>query len=329
PISQRAFPDLSASFLVIALAKRKPEHRALPDARLRPDAPAVALDDAAGDRQPDACAFELILAMQALERAEQFADVAHVEPHAVVANENALLQLVAPAQRLSLCPEPAGADLDHRAHARTRVLQGVADQADEHPKHQRAVTVDGGQFADAPLNVSAGAQRLELGDRLLHQVAERGELAVQLHLGETRQVEKSVDQRAHLLGAALNLIEVDLRLARVRRAAVFPQHLNVCVDQPQRRPQIVRNRVSEIVDLPPRSLQFRRTPPETFLERGAACVGGGFRLPLRRIDYLTLAFRRLRLVGHRDLASSYRPPPHPPQQGRTKHVRAAGEAGSW
>ncbi len=55
--------------------------------RLRPDAPAVALDDALHDRQADAGAFIFLRAVQPLEDAEELVGVAHVETGAVVADE--------------------------------------------------------------------------------------------------------------------------------------------------------------------------------------------------------------------------------------------------
>src|SRR5262245_703117 len=45
---------------------------------------AMTLDDALGQRETDAGAFEVLHAMQALEHSEQLADVLHVEADAVV-----------------------------------------------------------------------------------------------------------------------------------------------------------------------------------------------------------------------------------------------------
>src|SRR5690349_4447441 len=50
--------------------QREPEGRAALGARLGPDAPAVGLDHAPADRQPDAAALVAVLAMQPVERAE-------------------------------------------------------------------------------------------------------------------------------------------------------------------------------------------------------------------------------------------------------------------
>lgn len=51
--------------------------------RFRPDSPAVALDDAVDDRRSNAGSLELLGAMEALEGAERFLGLFHVESGAV------------------------------------------------------------------------------------------------------------------------------------------------------------------------------------------------------------------------------------------------------
>jgi hypothetical protein len=63
------------------------EGRALVDRCINPDPAAVALDDALHDRQTNACAFELIVAVEPLEDVEESVGVFHVEYRAVVPNE--------------------------------------------------------------------------------------------------------------------------------------------------------------------------------------------------------------------------------------------------
>ena len=52
--------------------------------RLRPDAPAVTVDDALDGCQPDAGAGKFTRRVQALERAEEFVCVRHIEASAVI-----------------------------------------------------------------------------------------------------------------------------------------------------------------------------------------------------------------------------------------------------
>jgi len=82
-----------------------------------PDAPTVVLDDSLDGSQANAGSFEFILAMTALENAEEFARVFHVEPGAVVADEiNHFLTLLERAD-FNLCWIPA-----------TGVFEGISHQ---------------------------------------------------------------------------------------------------------------------------------------------------------------------------------------------------------
>src|SRR3989338_1178669 len=58
--------------------------RTLANPAFRPHPPAVLGHDALDDGQPDAGALEFIHAMQALEYAEQFIRILHVEPDTVI-----------------------------------------------------------------------------------------------------------------------------------------------------------------------------------------------------------------------------------------------------
>src|SRR2546428_9281155 len=65
------------------------EGRSFADGAFRPSPAAVAVDDAAHGRQPDANAGKFALAVKPLERAEQLVGVDHVEANAVVPDEQA------------------------------------------------------------------------------------------------------------------------------------------------------------------------------------------------------------------------------------------------
>jgi hypothetical protein len=71
-------------------AQRQSEREGGPLIRLavRPDPPAVPLDDPLNDRQAYAGAFEVARVMQPLENAEQLVDVPHVEAGAVVPHDD-------------------------------------------------------------------------------------------------------------------------------------------------------------------------------------------------------------------------------------------------
>ena len=80
----------------------------------------IALNDAPDVGEPYARTLELLHPVEALEDAEELVYVSHVEPHAVVADEEVGLRFVLHA-----------ADLDHGPLARTRVFEGVREQVPE------------------------------------------------------------------------------------------------------------------------------------------------------------------------------------------------------
>ena len=66
------------------LFQREPECGSLVHCAFCPDASVVPVDDARDCRQSDARAFEILVAMQAIEGAEQFSGVDHIETSAIV-----------------------------------------------------------------------------------------------------------------------------------------------------------------------------------------------------------------------------------------------------
>src|SRR5260370_1183442 len=110
PLGGRAEPGLRGRF------ERKREARAAAHRRIDPNSPAVARDDAAHDREPDARAFEVRRLVEALEWLEQARREARVEADAVVLDEvDGLLAA-------------HDAHLDARTGALPRELPGVAQQ---------------------------------------------------------------------------------------------------------------------------------------------------------------------------------------------------------
>src|SRR5690606_32145473 len=84
------FPCASACVLVRGVGRRQgdAEGAALARHGLGADAAAVALGDAARDGEADAAAGAFLGRVQALERLEQLASIAHVETAAVVAHDH-------------------------------------------------------------------------------------------------------------------------------------------------------------------------------------------------------------------------------------------------
>ena len=112
----------------LVFSKRKIERRAFVHFCLSPDPAAVTVNDALAGRQADAAAREFIRRMQALERAEEFVRIRHIEADAVV--RYAVYRF---ALTLSFGhPSPAGrggrenSEMDFRLGARGGELEGVA-----------------------------------------------------------------------------------------------------------------------------------------------------------------------------------------------------------
>ena len=101
------------------------ERGALIRLTLRPDPPAVPLDDPLDDRQADAGAFEFVRGMQPLENAEQLADVPHVEAGAVVTHEEH-----------GFAVHFVATHFDDRRIALPRELESVGEQVRQHLPQQ-------------------------------------------------------------------------------------------------------------------------------------------------------------------------------------------------
>src|SRR6185295_4548468 len=229
---------------------REPERRAAIGRGFGPDFPAVALEDALHDRQPDAAALEFRLAMQALERAEQLRRVLHVEADAVVAHEVGLLLHVP-------------TDIHPRAVALARILERVADEI-------------GPDLADDRGLAFAGRHRIHLdpGPRAACQVAHH--LARQFLHGkrdaldgaapELRQAQQALDQVHHALGVALDHAEQALAVVGQARGFSGAQQMGEPADRTNRRAQVVRYRVGEGIEFLQRAAQLDGALRDALLE---------------------------------------------------------------
>ena len=101
------------------MGREKIKRGAFVDLALGPGAPAVTVNDAADVGQADAGAFKIFLvAVQALEDAEQLVDVLHVKAHAIVPDEEDEITIAT----------ILAADVDFIRFAGTGILDGIADQ---------------------------------------------------------------------------------------------------------------------------------------------------------------------------------------------------------
>src|SRR5262249_41617385 len=140
---------LASMLRTSVLYQREIEGCAIVDPAFAPDAPTVALQDAAHRSQADPGALEFIFAVQTLEHTEQFVRVLHVESDAVIFDEDRDLVLVLLMHT----------DADHRFLAQARVLDGVGKEVDHGETKKVGIAGDCGQRRDLPPDLSPACVR--------------------------------------------------------------------------------------------------------------------------------------------------------------------------
>jgi len=93
------------------------------------------MNDPSNIRESDARSLELVVSVEALKHTKQFVHVLHIEPRAIVPDED----LGFTRGRLG------GADLNLCSGAMSSKLQGVREQVREHLTQHRRIAVDLGQ----------------------------------------------------------------------------------------------------------------------------------------------------------------------------------------
>ena len=184
--------------------------------------------------------------MEPLKDAEQLAGILHVEAHAVVADEHDDL-VGAPFDR---------ADLDDGLGPRLRVLHGVFDEVGEHLPDHGAVGLHLGKRADAPFDGAAGGVVAQLRDDLLHDRPKRHARGLDLRAGHLREPKQLVDEHAHALGALANLVEITAGRHVQLGRGVLDEQIGESVDMPERRAQVVRDRIGERFQFPVGGLEL-------------------------------------------------------------------------
>ena len=231
---------------MLRLLQLDKKRRALAQFPIRPHSAAEAFHYPAHRRQADAGALEFRVGMQALEHAEQLADVAHVEAGAVVAH----------AQDHRAGVGGACADFDDGLLDLGGELDGIGEQVDQHQAQEAGVGEHRGEFGDAPFDVARGhvAQAFLAGfaDHL-HGV---DGLDLHFHAAGARQVEQVVDQQAHAAGGLADAVQVVAAFAG-HGTAFADQDLREGADVAHRGAQVVRDRVAEGFELLVDGFQLR------------------------------------------------------------------------
>ena len=149
----------------------------------------MAMNNARHGGQADAGAFELSRPMEALERAEEFAGVSHVEARAIVAHIERAASVLEGRPELDVAHRPLPGE-----------LPGVPQEVLEDDAHQPRVARGFDTVLDAKDHLAVRLTFLELLGDLSGEVAEADRAAPELGARQARQVEEAVDQLPHPLG---------------------------------------------------------------------------------------------------------------------------------
>src|SRR5205823_427473 len=137
------------------------ERRAFVRLRIRPNAPAMTMNDPLYDCKADAGALVFLGPVQPLENAEQLVSVPHVEADAVVLDEIRGLAISRPVKT---------ANFDRRGWPSAGVFQGVGKQVRPDLFDQGRIAGATRQLADAQLGLPGRQFAAELIDGLLDDV---------------------------------------------------------------------------------------------------------------------------------------------------------------
>src|SRR5712691_5303593 len=233
--------------------------RALVGFSLRPDAAYESPNDPVDDRQADAGTFVLLGPVYPLKDPEKLVRVAHVEPHAVVLDEK---------ERSGRVGIGSAADSDSRKVTTPRILQGVADEVDEHLLEQGRLGKAIGKLFNREFHRATLQHWGQLPKGSLDDVGCRYRAALEPLVADFREGEQVVDQLRHPHAAGRHALEVSpgfrVELGRV----MLYQELHETVDRPERRPQVVRDAVGEGLQLRVGRLEIRRSLGDATLEIG-------------------------------------------------------------
>jgi hypothetical protein len=163
--------------------------------RVCPDASVVAVDDASDGGETDSGAFEVLIAVQAVEGIEEFVGVVHVEAGSVVLDEERLFFLIKAKVNDGL--------VDLRGK-----LGGVSEEIFESDPEELGVAVGPHVFVDGDVEVTAGVLFADVVGYGMGEAGEVDRLAGDLGAGDARELEEGVDELPHALDAGAHAFDI-------------------------------------------------------------------------------------------------------------------------
>ena len=148
----------------------------------RPNAAAVPKKDALNVREADACAFEFLFEVEALEDAEEFANVLHIETYTIIAHKyNVLIS------------SSLRAELDFSTFSRPRIFNGIGNEVGKDDTKHGAVADDFGQGTEVPLDGTAPGIVLQTIDDFGNQILEIDARDAHLDTCHARELKEVID----------------------------------------------------------------------------------------------------------------------------------------
>src|ERR1035437_8433180 len=218
----------SAMVSLLFAWQREIERSALVDYSLGPDAAAMTGDNALNIGQANPGSLEFLLGMQALKYAKELVGVLHVKAYSVIRNNESDFAVAFP-----------GADLDSGHISLPGEFDSVPQQVGPNLTEQGEVTSDRGQFADDPYDAALRATFLYRNQRFLKRLVHVDAFPPQFRMSGARELQQVVDKNAHLARRGGNGVYVVQALVIQTVAATRDKQIDIPVDMPQGRPQIV------------------------------------------------------------------------------------------
>src|SRR5207247_2305377 len=171
-----------------------------------------------------------------LELSKNFVGLLNIEAHAVIANEEDSLSV------LSLL-----ANLYQSASSRSGELDSVRKKIPKRLSKQGAVAFNCGERSNLPANFAPARFSLDFANHLSPKEVEINRFAPNLLFAESGKVQQGVNQLAHMTCTIPDLVQALLMIRREVIRSTLQEDLRKPINLAQRRPQIMRHRITKRV----------------------------------------------------------------------------------
>src|SRR5579859_1447434 len=213
----------------------------------------MSLDDPRDSRQTDAGAGEVFVSMKPIEGAKQPVGVGHVESCSVITHVPGLLVRIE-------------AEADFGVRSLRTEFDRIPKQVFKRHAGEARIRKDGKSGLNDDGNVATLAVLLQFCGHRLCQLADAEALPGDLSTRNARQAQQCIDQLAHALHAAAHTPNVISSYVIDGLCVVFLQGQAEAIDGAQRSTQIVRDGVTESLELTVNAFQLSRSQANAILQ---------------------------------------------------------------